>query len=423
MSSIMNNPENNCLENLLLASEHSHFQTTEDIYDQRGLKLLGAGYPISPKIRDRLIDRKLRKPLETSITTDNALRREEIYKEAHLLAQTMPILRRLCPNIEQEVRQLKLIQLQPFASLLLTLMRDNGSNAFSHMVLLTLIASMIGRKMQLDTKTMQELTLAACLHDIGELYVPRDYLFSRKRLSPHEWRNVMVHPLIGSRVIAQQMNYHEDVALAVMEHHERSNGTGYPRKVRGKAISPLGEILIIAEVLAGMLTKPDFPIARALLVFKLIPGEYPSRPLGALHEMVQQARIDHRERIIEPAKLEHIRAVLGELDNLRQKFKEHHEAVTHPTEKSIAENIRLRLMHLKQAVISIGLEHCFQADTWQTVITDSLMHMEVDVTSREVAWRIRDLARDTILDLNDANHTPSPELETLIEIMSGTSVG
>lgn len=423
MSSFSSNAENNCLENLLLASEHSNFQTTEDIYDQRGLKLLSAGYPISPKIRDRLIDRKLKKPLETSITTDNALSREEIYKEAHLLSQTMPILSRLCPNIEQEVRQLKLVQLQPFASLLLTLMRDNGSNSFSHMVLLTLIASMIGRKMQLDTKTMQELTLAACLHDIGELYVPRDHLFSRKRLSPQEWRNVMVHPLIGSRVIAQQMNYHENVALAVMEHHERSNGTGYPRKIKGKSISPLGEILIIAEVLAGMLAKPDFPISRALLVLKLIPGEYPSRPLGALHSMVQQARIEHHERIVEPAKLAHIRTVLGELDNLRQKFKVHHESIDHPVEKSIAESVRLRLMQLKQAVISVGLEHCFHPETWQTILTDALMHMEVEVTSREVAWRIRDLARDTILDLTDANHAPSPELETLIEIMSGTSVG
>lgn len=423
MSSDLNNARNaNCLENIFAASEQSNIHAAKDIYDIKGIKLLAAGQEISNRTKDRLLDRKLLNPLETSIAIENAVSSEQIGTEAINLVKRFPALSQLSKNAEAEAKQLKLFALQPFAAVLLTVMRDNGTQAFEHTVLVMLLSRMIANRMKLDNYTLQNLTVASALHDIGELYVPREHLRAGVSLTPHEWRNVMVHPLIGSKVIATHMNYPKEVARAVMEHHERADGTGYPNKIKTANLSVEGEILIVAEMLAAMLTKPNFPIQRALLVMKLLPGEYPYGPMSALHLMVNSIEHYSHKNSAEYAPLERVKAVIQDLDMMIEHTLKTIEIDLHLVEKNIALGLKKRLYQLKQAVISIGIEHCFHLNEWDAISENHLIRMEVEVAAHEIAWRMRDMARDMILDFFDANHEPSEALGNMIGKMSSISV-
>lgn len=422
MDEDLNNISTHCLDNLLSATEQSGLHVAEDIYDSAGVKLLSTGYALSDKTRERLINRKLKKPLETSLRADNTVTREEISIEALRLLETMPVLSRLSPFAAEEARQLRFIDLQPLSALLITVMRDNGTNSYQHMVLLTLLCRLIGRKMKLDSTTMQILTMAAQTHDIGELYVPREHLYTRRRLTPQEWRNVMVHPLIGRKALMEHTNYPKAVAQAVFEHHERADGSGYPRKLKASEISMPGQVLIVAEVLAGMLTKPDFPMQRALLVFRLLAGEYPFGPLSALHEMVKVAGIELEEADHPLVDTALVRPAVQSLDTIKSGMQILLDKQLQQKEQIIVESSQNRLIRLRQAVISIGLEHCLIPEKWGEMKDDPMIRLEVEVTAREIAWRIRDLARDMILELLELEHQPSDEFQALIDSMTQTTV-
>lgn len=411
-----------CLNNMVSAAETSGLQAAEDIYDQAGIKLLSSGYKITPETKDRLLHRKLRKPLETSLKAENGVTADQLSKEALKLIEAMPVLRQLSSTIEDEAKQLHFVTIEPLAALLLTASRDNGSNSFQHMVLMALLSRMIGRKMNLDQYHMQLLTIAAEVHDLGELYIDPEYLHTRRRLTPQEWKNVMVHPKIGEMLIREHTAYPAEVARAVLEHHERADGTGYPRKLVSKQISIIGEILIVAEVLAGMLAKPDFPMHRALLVLRLLPNEYPPQPLGILHSIVKEAKIGVPESEAVYANAAFVRPVIHALDGMKERLVSFADSSNSNVERDLAHDSKNRLSRLKQAVISLGLEHCLHPDGWINLRDDPMVRLEVEVAGREIAWRMRDISREMILQLIEAGHEASAVMQGLINEMSQISV-
>lgn len=114
------------------------------------------------------------------------------------------------------------------------------------------------------------MALAGLLHDIGELYIDPQYLHSRNRLYPHEWRHVVVHPRIGQMLIEDLENYPATVAQAVFEHHERYDGSGYPRQISGAGISAADRVVAVAEMISGVFVNPEQPLQRAELALKCV---------------------------------------------------------------------------------------------------------------------------------------------------------
>ena len=125
------------LENILSASasENSKFRTSEDIYDDSGNKLLGKGYEITPKIKEKLFNRILKKPLEASIQSDNVVTTDHLRESAIEQLTANPILMHLKIDLKTEAKQLSYLKLDPLASLLLSVIRDTDSENFKHLLL------------------------------------------------------------------------------------------------------------------------------------------------------------------------------------------------------------------------------------------------------------------------------------------------
>ncbi len=121
-----------------------------------------------------------------------------------------------------------------------------------------LYSRMIAAELGLDTRTTERLELAAIAHDYGKIYLD-DLTFLTKQgpLTPQEYKAVQRHPELG----AEKLGRHEhlaEVCRYVAEHHERWDGTGYPRRKKGEEISPAGRVLCIVEVFDSLSTRRSY---------------------------------------------------------------------------------------------------------------------------------------------------------------------
>lgn len=107
------------------------------------------------------------------------------------------------------------------------------------------------------------LHIAAMLHDIGKIGVPMQVLRKPGRLTSEEYGAVKQHAMLGE-IITQQLPDLEVIRAAIGSHHERYDGTGYPRGLSGDEIPLLGRILAIADAYSAMTT--DRPYRAALSV-------------------------------------------------------------------------------------------------------------------------------------------------------------
>lgn len=128
------------------------------------------------------------------------------------------------------------------------------------------LAADIALFMGLDTERIRYLQIAARLHDIGKVFIPRAILDKPGPLDEAEWDELKRHPLMGYelvRAIAPEL-----VAEIVFTHHERFDGTGYPRGVPGNQIPLEARVLQAADAMDAITSdrpyQPAMPMQYAL---------------------------------------------------------------------------------------------------------------------------------------------------------------
>jgi putative two-component system response regulator len=116
----------------------------------------------------------------------------------------------------------------------------------------------IAQRFGLDVRTTERLELAAIAHDYGKIYLDDlSFLTKKGPLTAEEYRQVQRHPALGAVKLGNN-SHMEDVCLYVAEHHERWDGTGYPKRLRGKQISEAGRILCVVEVFDSISTRRSY---------------------------------------------------------------------------------------------------------------------------------------------------------------------
>jgi HD-GYP domain-containing protein (c-di-GMP phosphodiesterase class II) len=106
----------------------------------------------------------------------------------------------------------------------------------------------------------RKLGLSALLHDVGKTEIPSEILKAPRRLSDEEFNLMKTHPSIGHDIIRIKNKIGGEVALGALEHHEKLDGSGYPRGTRN--ISYVGQLLGIIDCYEA-LTNEDRPYRRA----------------------------------------------------------------------------------------------------------------------------------------------------------------
>jgi HD-GYP domain-containing protein (c-di-GMP phosphodiesterase class II) len=147
-------------------------------------------------------------------------------------------------------------------------MRQYDANLFAHAVHVCVFALIVGRSQGFSKPQLEYLGVGALLHDLGKLRLPRNLLRKQGVYTAQERRLIQRHPQLGVAILVQSHDIHEESRRIVLEHHERYNGSGYPAGLKELEISPLSEIVAIADMYDAMLSsregRPPLPPAQAI---------------------------------------------------------------------------------------------------------------------------------------------------------------
>ncbi len=113
------------------------------------------------------------------------------------------------------------------------------------------LAGEIAKEMGLSRETIQGIKMAGLIHDIGKIYVPAEILAKPAPLSEIEKRLIESHPQVGYEIL-KGIEFPWPVAEIVYQHHERLDGSGYPRGLKGEEILLEAQILGVADVVEAM---------------------------------------------------------------------------------------------------------------------------------------------------------------------------
>ncbi len=124
------------------------------------------------------------------------------------------------------------------------------------------ISLKIATEMHLDHDRVTKLAVASIFHDLGKINVDDDILRKPEKLTPEEYENIRKHPVNSAKYV-KKIKY-VDVSDIVMQHHERVDGSGYPKKLRGEEILLEARIIAVADAFDAMTTER--PYRRAFTV-------------------------------------------------------------------------------------------------------------------------------------------------------------
>jgi putative two-component system response regulator len=137
---------------------------------------------------------------------------------------------------------------------------------------------------------------AAPMHDVGKIGVPDSILEKPGPLTPDEWSIVKRHPVIGAGIIGRHNNELLEMARVVaLTHHERWDGSGYPRALRGEAIPLVGRIVAIADAFDALTStrpyKQAWPVEEAVALLRREAGrQFDPRLIPKFLEMLPQVK-------------------------------------------------------------------------------------------------------------------------------------
>lgn len=262
------------LQAIVKAGETYSIIASQDIVDVRGLKLWAKGQPVSAALQQRLLDRKLQRPLEACLAVEDGVTLFSLHDDLQaFLGSDAPLgvaMRAWAPVLLQQVRQLPL---HSVAQLLLTTALATRPDTLPHAVTAMALAGAMAssRNTLVDTRLAM---LGGLLHDIGEVYIQPQYLDFVGPLDLIGHKHLVVHPRLAQMLLSSTTDYPEALCRAIGEHHERHDGSGYPARLMVPNCSELGRLLAVAELACGISRKGNAPLTRASFALRVVPGEF-----------------------------------------------------------------------------------------------------------------------------------------------------
>ncbi|MDK2956668.1 MAG: cyclic di-GMP phosphodiesterase [Desulfovibrionales bacterium] len=259
-----------------IARRRDHSKKQQDLTaDPKSAPEQSAGQRKIPLEAELAVARRLYcKALEFS----RAAHQAALADQAPDLADTLEIVSAFLQSIDRT----------PLALIGVSRLHPGEGYALTHGVNVAILSLAFGRHLGLGVIDLQALGAAALLHDIGKTKIPQTVLSKRDRLTPGEFATVQRHPALGRQLLQECSHLPEQTLNAVLDHHEKHDGSGYPRGLSGDAIAPYARIISLADVYDALSSKRGY---RGSLP--------PNQAMSVIYEMRKSAFYpDYAERFI-----------------------------------------------------------------------------------------------------------------------------
>lgn len=387
-------------------AERCHVVAQDAIYSDSGIKLLDKGARVDSRLYDRLVQHKLRGSIDQQLSVDNAVTVPALIAMAQAQCRSDPLACMLLPAVGGAERLLVPVRSMPLPAPLafkLTVMREQRPELLAHSVRMMLVALFLGRQSGWEERDCTPLAAAALLHDIGVLHMDPVWRDTEHKVTGVGRKHLVAHPVTAMVVIRSLNVYPRSVEAAVLEHHERMDGTGYPRSLAGGQISPMGQILLMSEVVAAFFEKySDAPAQRLSLSLRLNHRKFPPALAALLLPLLQegptQADPDAARQDVSHC-IEVLSEAFRSWEALRGRLPA--DWLAQPSGRACA-FIDMRLAALQKALYEAGSHPRQQAETLQLLEGDAQGMAELALLGREALWQLQSIL--------NASHSRWPQL-------------
>ena len=142
-------------------------------------------------------------------------------------------------------------------------LRDEDVNTYNHGVKVALYLIALGRQLGFPKQELSHLGMIGMLADVGKIKLPRALLEKPGMLAPSEYGLIKEHVRLGLEVIRSGGQLPAEVEIGIAQHHERLDGSGYPKGLKGNEISIYGRMAAIADSFAALITPRAYANASA----------------------------------------------------------------------------------------------------------------------------------------------------------------
>ncbi|WP_287952608.1 HD domain-containing phosphohydrolase [Diaphorobacter sp.] len=393
--------------------------TQEALYNDRGIKLVDKGARVDSRLYDRLVKHKLRGSIDEHLAMDDMVNVQSIVQLAasqcehdtlaYLLVHTLEGM-----TAEKLLAPVRAMLLPPSLAFKLTVMREQHPVLFEHSVRMMLAAVYLGIKSGWSDRECVPLATAALLHDIGVLHMDPVWHDPANKMTAVGRQQLMAHPITAMLIIRGQNMFPRVVEQAVLEHHECMDGSGYPRGLQGDQISLMGQILMVAEVVAAFFEKyaNEAAAQRLSLTLRLNHRKFPAALIACLLPVLQ-IRAVQTDVQVTPADverlIEQLSTAFGDWDTRRAGL---------PPEAAESEAcafVEQRLSALQKNLFEAGSHPQQQAEALQYLQGDEQGLAELALLGREALWQLQGIVDATHSRWLTLEHSPQAGDQAVVQ--------
>jgi putative two-component system response regulator len=186
--------------------------------------------------------------------------------------------RQLMEMVQQRTRELEDTRLQIIRRLGRAAEYKDDETGY-HVIRMSHYSRLLGLAAGMPEYRAEMLFHAAPMHDVGKIGVPDHILQKPGPLTPEEWLIVKKHPAIGAGIIGRHNNEMLEMARVIaLTHHEKWDGSGYPRGLKGEAIPLVGRVVAIADAFDALTNvrpyKAAWPLEEAIAYLQREAGRH-----------------------------------------------------------------------------------------------------------------------------------------------------
>lgn len=228
-------------ERIRKSIDNTYFKGQENLPNNKITVSVGVStYPYKAKTKDDLIR-----------SADDALYRAKFFNRNRVEVYSS-ILEELKEDIQEEH-----IDIISSIKTLISIINAKDKYTYGHTERVVIYCDTMAKELKLSYEDEKILKFGAYLHDIGKIEIPQEILNKKMKLTDQEWEYIKKHPTDGAEII-RPVPALKKVGTLVLHHHEKYNGSGYPKGLKGQEIPYLARILMIADSFDAMTSSRPY---------------------------------------------------------------------------------------------------------------------------------------------------------------------
>ena len=296
------------------------------------------------------------------------------------------------------LRTIGAITLLPPLAARLTAAREQRHELYDHSIRMTLFALYLAIKAELPEQGLEIIATAGIFHDLGMLQVDPNLMTQGRRLVSHERQHLYSHPLTAYLMLSTHRAYHPDVSRAVYEHHERLDGSGYPRGLQGDEIGLHSQILMLAEMACTLFSGNKQESAMRLSVMLKLNHQKLNTslcaPLLQLNKELFGDPHDQNRQAFDLGAIMQAEKLATTIREWRTTFEDCKHQPMSPMQGELLDLINDRFATLIKNLMDAGYDPYTPMATLIQFDNDPQVMLELEFLVREALWQIVDIAHE-----------------------------